>query len=439
MFMHLKTLVISILAMTMASRVGAFTAQSQEPHQIAILNYGKIALAERIKLVESAQQRISLESFSFDIGPSTRLLLQAILKKAKNGVKVEITLDKFGTDRSELSALQLFAKSNNIDLRVFNTSKDIGFRTHRKILIVDESRAIVGGRNLQDQQYENLKEVQAIDREVLIEGPIVKDIQKSFDLVFNGKHTNRDYKNRKREEELEKIKSWFVETEADQSYKKKIQLMLSKDVPESRHAIRGICQSITWSTSTDKETFEDPQKTIYSRLSSASSKVQIESPYFIPSKKQKKLLTELMDRNIELEFLTNGALSSFEFHISLANYDAIKFQKKGLNVRFLDGTLPFNRREKEIEVWRLHAKTYIVDSEKFAITSFNWDRRSETINLETALTCDESSDLVANLSDYMSRQFNGQGTTQDFFKNYSKSKALFFIERMVINPFKPLF
>lgn len=418
----------------------AFTASSNSEHQIKVLNHGQMAFANRLKLIESAKQRISIETFAFEIGPSTRLLVQALLKKAAQGVTVEVLFDKYGTHRPQLSALQELLKARNINFKVFNTKKlQLGFRTHRKLLIVDEEQAIIGGRNLQDKQFERSPELHNLDREVYVRGPIVKDIQKSFDIVFNGTYADDSFLNKKRDEQYSYVYSWFVKTDQDIKYQKELNILFEASEFDSSMQYNGTCQSVTWAASTDKKSFESPANAIYSRLENAKNRIQIESPYFIPSKKQKKIVKKWIEDKMQVEFLTNGAFSSHEFHISLANYDAVKIQKDGFNIRFLNGELPEFREEAPTKMWRLHSKTYVFDETSFAVTSYNWDRRSETINLETAFICDQSNGLSQKISQHLHQQFIGQGTTEDFFANYFKSKSLFFLKRLLVNPLKPIF
>ncbi|PIP93770.1 MAG: hypothetical protein COW00_07750 [Bdellovibrio sp. CG12_big_fil_rev_8_21_14_0_65_39_13] len=432
--MNLKALLL--LTILPVASAHALVAHSNQTHQMQIMNYGKIGLAKRLELIRSAQKRISMETFAFEFGPATRLIVQALVERANHGVKVEMTIDKVGTDSAKLSLLQKLLHTKNISIKVFNTKKlQLGFRTHRKLLIVDEERAIVGGRNNESSQYEIEEDLTAIDREVLLSGPIVKDIQHSFDIVHTGRWANNSFKAKVKEQDREVISHYLETNESDI----KLSNDLARTTPQRSDLLIGTCDKITWATSTDKDNHQDILGEFYRRLKSAKKSIQVESPYFIPSRTQRKIMKSWLDKGINIEFLTNGALSSLEFHISLANYDAHRFAKHGLPIRYFNGEAPSNRDNDENKLYRIHSKTYLIDQQSFVISSFNWDRRSEAINLEGTLICDSSPHLGQQLSNYMHKQYLDSNTTEDFFENYDSSKALYFLKRLLVLPLRPLF
>src|SRR3989338_4966644 len=58
--------------------------------------------------------------------------------------------------------------------------KKVNQRMHNKIFIVDDQAAITGGRNYENDYYDRGVTRNFKDRDVLVVGPVVKEITKSF-------------------------------------------------------------------------------------------------------------------------------------------------------------------------------------------------------------------------------------------------------------------
>ena len=71
----------------------AIAARSKAPHRVALLDVGFDSLAERLRLIEAAQKSIELEFFIYQIDTSSRLLTQALARKAQQGVQVRMLVD----------------------------------------------------------------------------------------------------------------------------------------------------------------------------------------------------------------------------------------------------------------------------------------------------------------------------------------------------------
>src|SRR6186997_3310945 len=63
-------------------------AHSTEPHRLTHFDQGAAAFHRRLELIDSATQSIALEFFIYDVDEASRLLTQALIKKARQGVDV---------------------------------------------------------------------------------------------------------------------------------------------------------------------------------------------------------------------------------------------------------------------------------------------------------------------------------------------------------------
>lgn len=66
---------------------------------------------------------------------------------------------------------------------------DANQRLHRKILVVDGTQALMGGRNVGNESFGLDRELNFMDREILVQGEGVGDIGAAFDLFWNDSRT----------------------------------------------------------------------------------------------------------------------------------------------------------------------------------------------------------------------------------------------------------
>lgn len=160
-----------------------------------LLRKGVRALRERILLAEIAEKTIDAQYYIWNNDKSGKLLLSKLAKSADRGVSVRLLLDDFNVGgRSE----QLLAINShpNIQVRVYNpfvTRSGVGKwfnlasdfsrlnrRMHNKTYIVDGTAAIVGGRNIGDEYFDQNEHINFSDLDLLTIGVAVKQVSESF-------------------------------------------------------------------------------------------------------------------------------------------------------------------------------------------------------------------------------------------------------------------
>ncbi|MEK7572700.1 MAG: phosphatidylserine/phosphatidylglycerophosphate/cardiolipin synthase family protein [Patescibacteria group bacterium] len=121
-----------------------------------------------------AQKSIYLEMYIFQDDMIDFNFLKLLKEKAKNGLRVKVILDSFGS--FNLSA-KVISELKNAGVELIFLSYFL-HRTHRKILIVDEKIAFIGGVNF--HQSASLWN----DLMVQVEGKLVLLITKSFNKAY---------------------------------------------------------------------------------------------------------------------------------------------------------------------------------------------------------------------------------------------------------------
>jgi cardiolipin synthase len=126
-----------------------FTTQNK----IDLLIDGKKTYASMLAALDQAQTYIIFQFYVFRTDSTGRIFAELLMKKARQGVRVNFLYDEIGTEIS--SSLITEMKEAGISVCHFNSLRgkgrfQINFRNHRKILIVDGKVAFVGGLNIGD-------------------------------------------------------------------------------------------------------------------------------------------------------------------------------------------------------------------------------------------------------------------------------------------------
>lgn len=160
------------------------------------------AFRARAELIRNAQSSIDLQYYIVHDGLSTRALVHELLRAADRGVRVRILLDDTTSDGLDTIMGTLDAHPN-IQIRVFNplhlgrstgVTRAVGRlfnlsrqhrRMHNKLFLVDNSMAIVGGRNLGDEYFDAEPNLNFTDIDLLGVGPVAEQLGHSFDQYWN--------------------------------------------------------------------------------------------------------------------------------------------------------------------------------------------------------------------------------------------------------------
>ena len=89
-------LLLSSLPVLLAWSSSPYHLEVSSPHHLQILLHGPSSLEKRLQIIEQAERTIELEYFIYDPeGFSTKVLTNALIQKAKEGVHVRILIDSF--------------------------------------------------------------------------------------------------------------------------------------------------------------------------------------------------------------------------------------------------------------------------------------------------------------------------------------------------------
>lgn len=150
--------------------------------------------------IRKAQREVFIETFILFEDKVGKELQQVLIDAAQRGLRVEITVDDYGT--SDLSSDFVNAMINaGVRLHVFDpTPRWLGVRVnifrrlHRKIVVIDAEEAFVGGINYSEDHLASFGPTAKQDYAVQVRGPIVQDIHEAcLELLSQGSRRKKKY------------------------------------------------------------------------------------------------------------------------------------------------------------------------------------------------------------------------------------------------------
>lgn len=288
--------------------------------------------------IENAKKFIHLEYYIVRNDNISNRLINALAKKAMEGVEVKFLIDKMGT---YLVAKKNFKRITNAggEIAYFKSPKlvNINYRNHRKIAIIDGEKGYIGGLNIGDEYLGKVKRYgHWRDSHISIHGDSVKDLELRF------------------------IKDWnFVSSS-------KIKF-LKRYFPEIKEQAKFTCPVQIVSSGPDTK-YENILIAFNRMVVSAKKSIYIVTPYFVPD-------DSLMDA------LKIASLSGVDVNILIpANPD--HFFVYEASMAYISQLLDYNINCYQYTRGFIHSKILIVDDAVVSIGSANTDIRSFKLNFE---------------------------------------------------------
>lgn len=392
-----------------------------------LLPLGTHSLDARLQLVQRAQTSLDLQYYHFANDSTGRALLRALRDAAARGVRVRVLIDDLYTGGAD-ALWQTFAAHEGVQVRLFNPFTSargsgplgrfaaapwewgrINHRMHNKLFMADGAWALFGGRNIADIYYLKLEADNFIDIDVLAAGALLPAMQDEFDRYWNAPTAYPLASIVKGPTgaagEAPALREAFDQLTAPSRAELAMPTQLAaKDVlgqaPVSRQLDGPYVALLAGRAQVLADHPEKPFQGapggelmnssvtygVYQAMMKAQREVLASSPYFVPGRGGLALLTELRERGVKVQVLTNSLASTDEplVHLAYARY------REAL---LAEGVQLFELSQQRVKdnmrmflfgasLGRLHAKTVVIDERLAYIGSMNLDPRSATLNTE---------------------------------------------------------
>lgn len=297
--------------------------------------------------LRSAQDHIHLEYYIFEEDNIGNEVIEILKEKVKKGVEVRVTVDDFGSPKINKHHKRF--EEAGIQFQTFlpvhfSSLANSNYRNHRKILIVDAKIAFVGGINISDK-YINQNgekspnnEVYWRDTSVMIEGEAINSLQLHFYL------------------------NWMMTDGKEFKISNRKYFFNSENVQFTNTA------TVSFGLTSPGDSVHSAMEAMILAITLAKKKVQLCTPYFIPSDEFKTALMIAVSGGVEVELIIPKIGDS-----TVVQQASLSYLK------------PLMRRGIKVFLYEkgfIHAKTITIDDELAFIGTVNLDYRSFFINFE---------------------------------------------------------
>lgn len=420
----------------------ALRVEAQHPEQSAfrLVIEGPEAFVSRAQSARMATRSLDVQTYIWHADLTGMFFANELIAAADRGVKVRVLLDDLDA-RAKNAGFAALAAHPNIDVRLFNPFATragvLGFigegvrsfgrinrRMHNKSWIADNRLAIVGGRNVGDEYFGASDEVNFVDLDFAMIGPVVRDASASFDRYWNSPSAypmellDPDAVN---DAALQKLRTGLG-SHSNEAENSRYAVSLRSD-----DAIRRMVQGdwpMEWSANyrfisddplkiTMKQ--QDAQRTqvgaALAPIARSSQKdLTVISPYFVPGETGSQVFIERAQAGKSVRVLTNS-LAANDVAAVHGGYSRYRkpLLKGGVQLWELK-PLPGSAAEASLfgsSGASLHTKALSMDGKTLFVGSYNIDPRSTWLNCEQGVLV-ESATLARQLEAIFSRQITDQ-------------------------------
>jgi putative cardiolipin synthase len=402
--------------------VGSAEARHPGESGFRLLSAGTEAFALRAHSAKIAGRSLDVQTYIWHPDLTGRHLAYLLLSAADRGVQVRVLVDDMDARGINFGFAALDAHPN-IEVRMFNPlpsrsgmfamigdlladSKRLNHRMHNKTWIADNRIAVVGGRNLGDEYFGASEEVNFVDLDFAMVGPVVRDASASFDKYWNSRATYPILllsPEGVTEEALGRLRERLNDSDGEARASPYAELLSRDD--SVRRLVSGDWL-MEWSGNYSFIS-DDPLKalrepgqesdvlgTLVPVLGDTEQALTIISPYFVPGKQGTQSLVELAKSGTQVMILTNSLAAN---DVAAVHGGYSQYRKDLLNggVSLWElKPLPGSGNHSSFfgsSGASLHTKALAVDARALFVGSYNLDPRSTSLNCEQGvLVYDES-------------------------------------------------
>jgi putative cardiolipin synthase len=388
-----------------------------------ILTAGVDGLLARVQMIDAAQKSLDLQYYIFRGDATGHLILDALTRAAARGVAIRLLVDDGDTAAGDEQVLALRMQPGT-QVRVFNpfryrghsrllraleflgNSARLDYRMHNKLLVVDNTLALIGGRNIGNEYFQIDPQFQVADDDVFVAGPLVHTLSDTFDEYWNsafavpaealahgaaarpGKHRSR-------------ASVGGVDYSARIASGEPFASLLNGKIPLVWASAEILCDSPDKKHTDAGAGGEIMARDVLAAARKVKSEFLMINPYIIPTEGESAMLQDLRQRNVRIGIVTNSLQSTLD-PLAYAGYmDSRRaLLQEGVQLYEVRAQLGSTRgsgqsaRISRYGTYGLHGKLMVFDRERIFIGSMNFDERSRHLNTEIGLIID-SADLAA--------------------------------------------
>jgi cardiolipin synthase C len=424
----------------------------------SLLPTGIDAFVARARLIDQAEKTLDLQYYIFHDDLTGKFMLDRIMTAADRGVRVRLLLDDWHQTQATDWLLATLAIHPNIEVRIFNPfgtyrssvlarglkmvfgPTRLKGRMHNKAFIVDNSVAIVGGRNIGDEYFGASPEANFYDMDLIALGSIARGVSAMFDDYWNCVLSVPIDALMSRRPAADDLKNARRDLEAKRERLEKSTFGLKVQGSDLLKRIDAGKAPIVWGQA--EALSDDPLKCIdpddphrplkmarqlKGIIEETRSEMLMVSPYLVPGEPGMQLFRKLRGRHLTIKIITNSFVSN---DVPIAQIGYMRYRhdllRMGVELYELKPTLVQLQQDRDhsrsggdflrlynsfiqgggsliqrgaalIQIGgssmqfggpsrgALHAKVFILDRQTVFVGSFNFDPRSMKLDTQNGV------------------------------------------------------
>ena len=315
-------------------------------NRFELLNDGPNFFPQMLVDIARAERQVELELYLVEAGACAEAMVQALVLAAERGVQVRCLFDDYGSLAFTLGLRKRLTDAG-VQLRFYNRlswrrwMRNL-YRDHRKLLLIDQRVAFVGGTGVTDEFWTPGHDVSEW-HEVMVEisGPLVIDWQLLFDRQWIANRHRR---------------AWKPSAH--------VGLPRLPKVPDMGEGMGRVAYA-------DARQHRDILQSLFRALNSGQKRIWMATPYFLPTWKIRRSLRKAAARGVDVRLLLTGPRT---------DHPSVRYAGHRYYPRLLKAGVQIY----EYQPCFLHLKMVLVD-DWVSIGSCNFDHWNLRFNLEANL------------------------------------------------------
>ena len=309
---------------------------------VRLLQDGSATYAALLEDIRAARDHIHLEYYIYSPDRTGAMVRDALVERARAGVKVRLLLDALGSSKAKRSFFQPLLDAGG-ELAWFHPARFgriwtrtwVNMRTHRKIVVIDGAIGYTGGINVTDEENDALRADAYRDLHMRITGDVVRALQLTF------------------------VEDWAYATQ-DRGFIASVARAMPAPAPGP------IAAQVL--VSGPDSSWEAIHRMYVSAIHAANRRVWLTTPYFVPGEAAMMALTSAALGGVDVRLMVPRRSDSLVVSAAARSY--------------YDELLVAGVRIYEYKSRMLHSKTLVIDDNCAFIGTANFDNRSFRLNYE---------------------------------------------------------
>ena len=315
-------------------------------NQFELLIDGSEFFPRMLAAIEQAQAHVDLELYLVEAGRCAEAIVQALEQAARREDRVRCLFDGYGCLAFTIGLRRRLTDAG-VELRFYNPlswRRGVNnlYRDHRKLLLVDQQLAVVGGTGVTDEFWQpDDNSCQWHEVMVAITGPLVQDWQMLFDRQWRANISR---------------KAWRPATHFG--------LPRLPSTPREREGMGRV-------TYADAHQHRDILQSLIQAINGAKERIWLATPYFLPTWGVRRSLRRAASRGVDVRLLLTGPRT---------DHPSVRYAGHRYYPRLLKSGVQIY----EYQPCFMHLKMVLID-DWVSLGSCNFDHWNLRFNLEANL------------------------------------------------------